>query len=55
MPKFLWVRESEEADDLDEELFEVVQRWLASDWPFENPAFPGRTISWGQWDSLPEK
>ena len=52
---FLWVRESEAAADLDNELFEVVQHWLASDWPFENPAYPGRTISWAQWDSLPEK
>jgi len=52
---FLWVRESEVANDLDEALFEVVQRWLASAWPFANPAYPGRTISWAQWDSLPEK
>ena len=52
---FLWVRESEVANDLDEALFEVVQRWLASDWPFENPAYPGRTINWEQWDSLPVK
>ena len=52
---FLWVRESEAAADLDNELFEVVQHWLESDWPFENPAYPGRTISWAQWDSLPEK
>ena len=52
---FLWVRESAVADNLDEALFEVVQHWLASDWPFENPAYPGRAISWAQWDSLPEK
>ena len=50
---FLWVREGELADDLDKELFEVVQRWLASEWPFENPAYPGRTISWEHWNSLP--
>ena len=52
---FLWVRDNEEANELDEELFEVLQRWLASDWPFENPVYPGRTISWEQWDSLSEK
>jgi hypothetical protein len=52
---FLWVRESEAATDLDKRLFEVVQRWLASDWPFAHPAYPGRTISWEQWDSLPIK
>ena len=52
---FLWVRESEAATDLDTQLFEIVQHWLASEWPFENPAYPGRTISWEQWDSLPVK
>jgi len=49
---FLWVRESEAATDLDEELFEAVQRWLATDWPFHRPAYPGRTISWEEWGSL---
>ena len=52
---FLWVRESQVANDLDKALFEVVQRWLATDWPFENPAYPGRTISWEHWDVLPVK
>ena len=52
---FLWVRESEVANDLDQALFEVVQEWLALDWPFENPAYPGRTISWEEWDSFPVK
>ena len=28
---FLWVRESQVANDLDKALFEVVQRWLATD------------------------
>ena len=50
---FLWVRENEVAAALDEELFEVVQQWVTSDWPFVRPAYPGRTISWGEWDSLP--
>ena len=52
---FLWVRESESADDLDQDLFDIVQRWLASNWTFENPAYPGRTINWEQWDSQPVK
>ena len=52
---FLWVRDNEVASELDKKLFEVVQRWLASDWPFENPAYPGRTISWEHWDALPVK
>ena len=52
---FLWVRESEAATDLDKALFETVQQWLMSDWPFENPGYPGRTISWEYWDALPVK
>ena len=52
---FLWVRENEVAADLDEELFEVVQQWMTSHWPFERPAYPGRIINWELWDSLPVK
>ena len=52
---FLWVRDNGVASELDEKLFEAVQRWLASDWPFENPAYPGRTISWEHWNALPVK
>ena len=47
------MRDSEWANDLDKELFEIVQQWLALDWPFGNPAYPGRTISWEHWDALP--
>ncbi len=52
---FLWVRESEVANDLCGVLFEVVQRWLTSHWPFDDPAYLGRKISWEHWNSLPEK
>ena len=34
---FLWVRESEVANDLCGVLFEVVQCWLTSHWPFDTP------------------
>lgn len=44
---YLWVRTS--ARHLDAVLHEDVRRWLASQWPFECPAFPGREISWPQW------
>ena len=42
----MWVRESEAETGLDEHLFETVQAWIQQDWPFECPAYPGRTISW---------
>ena len=52
---FMWVRESELSNGLDERLYNDVQKWLDLDWPFSNPAYPGRTISWDDWKSLPEK
>ena len=42
----LWVRESRRG--LDDELFKTVKEWLKK-WPFKNPGFPGRTISWIDW------
>ena len=49
---YLWVRASELQDGLDARLFDRVRRWLAEDWPLNNPAFPGREIDWGEWDTL---
>lgn len=45
---YLWVRESEA--DLDGHLYAAVRSWLRADWPFENPAFPGREMAWNQWE-----
>ena len=53
MEVFLWARESELATDLDAELFEAVSSWLATDWPFDHPAYPGREIDWDTWEALP--
>ena len=52
---FMWVRESERADDLDTQLFHGVQAWLTAAWPFGNVAYPGRTIDWDAWNRLPDK
>ena len=52
---FMWVRESERAEDLDTQLFQDVQAWLAADWPFGNVAYPGRTIDWADWNLKPVK
>jgi len=49
---YLWVRASELHGDLDSRLFDTVQKWLAKDWPFRNPAFPGREIGWKEWESV---
>jgi hypothetical protein len=45
----MWVRQSEADTGLDEHLFEVVRAWIARDWPMQNPAYPGRTVSWQDW------
>lgn len=52
---FLWVRESELSGGLDSELLKAVDGWLMADWPFRQPAYPGREISWDEWDQLPDK
>ncbi len=45
----MWVRESEAETGLDAHLFDTVRGWIARDWPFRNPAYPGRTISFADW------
>ncbi len=49
----MWVRADELAGGLDDELYRTVRAWIASSWPFRNPAFPGRAISFDDWHRLP--
>ena len=51
---YLWVRADEEDGDLEQVLEAAVRRWLSSDWPFENVRWPGRELSWAEWDALPD-
>lgn len=46
---FMWVRQSELTNGLDEALFSTVKKWIEEKWPFKNPSFPGREISWDKW------
>ncbi len=50
-----WARESELASGLEDELGAAVRRWLAAEWPFERVAYPGREISWREYDALPDR
>ena len=51
---YLWVRDS--MIKLDEILYKEVKDWLKERWPFENVIFPGREITWKDWNYLrPEK
>jgi len=51
----LWIRQSEVSKGLDEKLFSTVRKWLSEEWWFTTVAFPGRTMSWHEWESLPDK
>ncbi|TMP28491.1 hypothetical protein CWB99_11295 [Pseudoalteromonas rubra] len=44
---YLWIRTDSQTQD--ELLFNTVQNWLKTCWPFDKAAFPGRTLSWEEW------
>jgi hypothetical protein len=46
-----WVRQSEAATGLDQHLLETIRNWLRTSWPFRNPGFPGRDVSWEKWNA----
>ncbi len=50
---FLWARQSELASGLEDRLYGAVRDWLRDHWPFEQLAFPGRSIGWDAWKALP--
>ena len=49
---YYWVRSDELTNGLEESLSTTVRKWIATDWPFKNVAYPGRDISWESWDEL---
>lgn len=49
----LWARQSELAGGLETRLYGAVKAWLATAWPFRRVAFPGRDISWDDWNAIP--
>ena len=50
----LWVTQAEFDDGFDAELEGWARTWIEADWPFENVAWPGRSIPWETWDALPD-
>ena len=48
----MWVRQSRVDEGLDAHLFETVEGWVAQHWPFRNPAYPGRKISFENWQAM---
>jgi hypothetical protein len=48
----LWVRESVFEDGMDKILYSSIKEWIGDAWPFSRAAYPGRDISWEDWNSL---
>ena len=46
----MWVRQSEVENGLDDDLFLTVKNWIRDEWPFEKVAYPGRDVSWNEFD-----
>jgi hypothetical protein len=51
---YLWARQSELASGLETELEAAVRRWLEDKWPFNKATFPGKDMSWADWESIEE-
>ena len=49
-----WVITHPEQAAIETTLLELVPRWIADEWPFSNPRFIGRDLSWDQWHALPD-
>jgi hypothetical protein len=52
---YLWARQSELAGGLEDRLYAVVKDWIATTWPFESTAFPGRDVPWEVWRMIPDE
>lgn len=52
---YLWARQSELSNGLESRLYDAVRKWVAREWPFENAAFPGRSIDWESWSRIPDE
>ncbi|MFI7284615.1 N-acetyltransferase [Micromonospora chersina] len=48
-----WVVDDLVGGDLERAFDALVPRWIAADWPFQQPRYLGRDISWQDWLALP--
>lgn len=51
---YLWARQSEIQNGLDELLYQTVKSWIDKVWPLKKVGYPGRSISWEEWKSQPK-
>ena len=47
-----WCRDDSGITDLDDRLNDLIRGWISSSWPFQNPAYPGRDMSYEEWGKL---
>ena len=48
-----WVVDSELGTSLQQALDALVPRWIATDWPFRQPRYIDRDLTWSAWLALP--
>jgi RimJ/RimL family protein N-acetyltransferase len=48
-----WVVDALLGSQVEQALDEFVPTWIATAWPFAEPRYPGREISWSDWQQLP--
>jgi hypothetical protein len=49
---YYWVRDSVKAQGVEAQLGAFLRQWLREVWPFQRPVFPGRDVSWQEWEVL---
>ncbi len=50
----MWARSNMLDAGLDEDLYRAVRSWIAGEWPFARVAYPGREMSWEEYNRLSE-
>jgi hypothetical protein len=48
-----WVVDSKVGSSLEHALDALVPRWIAEAWPFDQPRYIGRDLTWSAWLALP--
>lgn len=51
---YYWTRTDELPSGLEDELAGTVRAWIEGEWPFARVVYPGRDLSWEEYDALPD-
>jgi Acetyltransferase (GNAT) domain len=49
---YYWVRDSAKAQGIEAQVGAFLRQWLREVWLFQQPVFPGREVSWREWEAL---